>query len=322
MAKKLFDNATTITNYSFDPLDLAIAGGAVLPDDERGPLDTKCTNQDPLYDERLSQPLNPDSFGSYKVHGIIEDIEIAIREGIPFVLNGRTRVRTARRLNPELVKAGLPPIKVPCRVVRTANALDELAKMIVTNEVRTNDPPLVKLEKAKRLLARSMPVEDVAASFQTTAATVNTWLHYDEHAVAAVKSAVESREIPFTIGMDLARIPQDKQEEALGNLLKQASEGEKVTRATARNTTAEVTGGNPQVSDKKTLKKMIDIVHKLATNEELAAEKRALWKGAEAAWKLVVGDKTLGAIADILEAAKTAPRAKKEKPAKPDKASK
>lgn len=121
MAKTAFENLARNSHYVADPNDLMIIGGSILPEDERGPLDTAHKKgEHDLWDERLHNEVTDAEVANVDTFGVIEPILIAKDpvSGEPMVVAGRQRVRRARRANILRAKRGEPPIKIDCKITR------------------------------------------------------------------------------------------------------------------------------------------------------------------------------------------------------------
>ena len=307
---KVTDNATKSTVYSYDPLALAIMGGAdALPEAERGPLDTPTDKAHPLYDERLKLKLTKEWVANIKARGVLEAPTVVDIEGVPFLVNGRQRVRAARLANAQLAEEGAPPLRVTCNLVRVGE-LGMLSSMVALN-IHTDDAVSVKIAKLKRLIERGVSVEEAAVLFATRPATVKAWLQYDETALPDVKKAVNSGKIPQTTGAEIARLPPDKQLTALAGVLKGAV-SDKTDRkertgnaAKAKRVIARAGGKATSISDKKTLKRFLAAVENLEHPKSVKGSDLLWWSGVEAALHLVLGgdgqDARLAAILATLD---------------------
>lgn len=141
---------------------------------------------DPLYDPRVELPVSEALVRSIMRRGILQAVRIT--PGEPRVVAGRQRVRAALEANR---RGAAPPVRVPCVVLTGAG--DHLAGAAVAeNEIRQDDNPAVKAEKAQRLQALGYSVEDIADDFGVSTATVKGWLKLAAEPVA-VRQAVKER---------------------------------------------------------------------------------------------------------------------------------
>lgn len=287
--KSSFPGVDKAALFMFNPGNLAIMGGKdALSEAERGPLDTVTDKEHPLYDERLkSQKLSPDFVANIKANGIRETINIVKIGDVAFVANGRRRVRAARAASTTDA-----PVLVPCRLVKLDD-VGMLREMIITN-LHEDDSPTIKIAKLKRLVGMGVTPEDAAQVFATRPATVKAWLQYDATAIPAVKKAVASGKIPQTTGADIARLgDEDKQQKALDKVLATVSDSpdrteRKGSAAKAKRAIAEATGKHAGVSDKKTLRKLIELAPMQCSKGD-KAETVAWWRGVADALSFVVG---------------------------------
>src|SRR5688572_13937016 len=117
--KKAFDSARSAV-YVMDPIeDVCIAGGLVMPPNERGTHDTATDLEDPLYDERLTIELEDAFIKGVDAFGVKVPLAIVKRDGRAFVVDGRQRLRAARIVNRARIARGELPMKVKCDIVRS-----------------------------------------------------------------------------------------------------------------------------------------------------------------------------------------------------------
>ncbi len=307
MSKNGANDPQKVTSLSYDPMDIAIMGGKdALPEGERGPLDTLTDKAHPLYDERLKLKLTADWIANIKTRGVRENPNVVMLDGVPFLVNGRQRVRAARVANKQLAAEKQPLLRVTCSVTEVDD-VGMLSDMIALN-VHTDDPAHVKIAKLKRLVDRGVTPEAAAVLFATRPATIKAWLQYDATAIPEVKKAVAGGKIPQTTGADIARLPAEKQPKALESVLKSAvtSKSDRKERtgnaSKAKRAIARAGGKGAAISDKKTLKKFLAAVE---SQEHPKAAKDSVimwWAGVEAALHFVLGNDGVDKrLADILE---------------------
>lgn len=269
--------------WSVDPMELCIIGGACLPAEERGPLDTDDEDTHDLYDERVAQPLTEEFVNSIDAHGVDTPILIVNFQGVAAVVAGRKRVRAARIVNVRRKKRGEPPIKVDAKLKR-ASGSGLLAAMITENEVRTDDDVLTKIAKLKRVMARGVSPEDAAIHFGVGLPTVKGWLAFEDNATTETKTAARTGRISASAAAELAKISNpDKQCEKLQLML---SSGGKVSARAARRASRIERGKGGGVADKKTQKKLLSVVRDTKPTEHGAA----WWEGAKEMLRLILGD--------------------------------
>jgi len=331
-AKKApFVGASRGPSVVFSPDDVAIMGGLDLPEAERGRLDTTTDLSHPLYDERLSLKLTKEWINSIFANGVKSDIELTLIGGIPFVVNGRQRVRGARIADKMRAKEELPRIQVRGVIVKLEDN-DMLRDMVITN-VHQEDTTAVKIAKLKRMLERGITIQQAASDFAVKPATIKMWLAYDQTAIPGVKAAVDGNQIPSTTGMDIARLPADKQQTALDAVMAIAAKDpdKAPTRgghaSKAKRAIATAVGKNPGISDKKTMKRFLEAVEGTEHPKNTSAATLEWWSGVEATLHFILGsedvDSRLTKVLAGLDAApleiKDTPKGKKgAKKAAPD----
>jgi len=244
-SKKAFD-----TNYTsapvFFPEDLCIIGGAILPAGERGPLDTAHKKgEHDLWDERLLKAITDEQVANIDCYGVIEPVVVSKDPvtGLPCVVDGRGRVRRARRANLLRAKRGEPRISVQC-VTQRATGTNLMGIMIAANEVREDDGPLVKLEKAKRFMERGVSEADAAVTFGLDLEYFRQLLAYDDTATPDVKAAVSAGEMSATAGIALVQTAKssEAQNKALAHVREKAKTGGKTTVRDATDAAKRATG--------------------------------------------------------------------------------
>lgn len=212
--------------YMVDPNEVCIIGGAaILPDAERGPLDTgHKEGEHELWDQRLrdvmteAEVLNTDAFG------VIEGITIRKEGDLAVVIDGRRRVRRARVVNARRIASGQMPIKIKASVSKSKDAM---GVMISANEIRQEDSPLVKLEKLKAYMGRGASVADTAVAFGLSPEYVAQLVAFDETCTDEVKAALNDGQLSLRAAAELARIKDpDKQREALAGYRTIVASGE------------------------------------------------------------------------------------------------
>ncbi len=118
----------------------------------------------PLYDERVSFPVDPAFLASILEHGVQESIKVKRNGDRWEVVNGRQRVKAAIQANKVLVSNGKEPMTVP--VVPSQGDENQAMKLMVAlNEHRRGDDPVTRANKARRMRDRGMSEKEVAAQF-------------------------------------------------------------------------------------------------------------------------------------------------------------
>jgi ParB family chromosome partitioning protein len=314
--KQAFDHARN-SMWSIDPDDLCIRGGKVLPKDEQGSLDTEEDEDDPLYDVRLHEPLTEEFVNNIYAVGVDTPIIIAKIDDLPTVVAGRSRVRAARLANKKRKAKGEPLIKVDCKMKRDSDT-GLMGTMISENEARRDDDMMTKIVKAKRYLNKGVSPEDAAIRFNVSLATFKNWLAFDDNALAATKKAVETGKVSVSAAMTLARIKEpEKQKEALDELMTHVAAGGRSSPRAAKIAAAGA-GSNviTGVTDKRTLKKLLDGVQNTPHPHNTSEKTLAWWEGAEDMLKMVIGEKDVderlkAVLKQVYADAKAAQKAKK-----------
>lgn len=194
-------------------------------------LDTEDREENPLYDERVFQPVDEALVKNIMVYGIQQPVLVRQEASRYYVVDGRQRTRAARRAATMQDAAGEYQVKVPVREVR-ADDKRIAGIMVSTNELRQDDEVLTKANKASRLLDLVGDINEVAIAFGRTPQQIRNWLKLAE-ADSSIHSAIKTGVISASAGIELARYPREEQEEALGRAVKAAG-GKAVSEADAR----------------------------------------------------------------------------------------
>ena len=186
--------------FAFNPDDLTIV--------------TEKSN--PLFDERVNLPLVEETTLSIMEHGVI--LPVVVRKNGPLVevVDGRQRVRHCREANKRLVAAG-QPIKMVPTTLRRDDDSEAFGVMIVTNEHRENDTPLVRARKLKRYLDGGGSMDGAQVLFRCSKSTLATLLALLECSTP-LQRAVEEGKLAVDAARELSKLPREDQLAALQEL--------------------------------------------------------------------------------------------------------
>ncbi len=197
--------------YWHNPTALTIVG-----------LDTPHTaGTHPLFDERALLPLDEQAeamISNIMQYGVLEPV-LVDRNGTAYeVIDGRQRVRCARVANERLVAAGYAPVLVPTMFKHGLDDRALFGVMVTTNEVRRDDGPIVKAEKAARMEALGASRKDIAIAFGVTEAAVSGWIKL-AGLHSAVKAAIADGKLSAKAAMPLAGCAREEQPKILAEML-------------------------------------------------------------------------------------------------------
>jgi ParB-like chromosome segregation protein Spo0J len=196
---------TRLNAFGVEPEKLIIVG-----------LDTDDGPEHPFYDQRVKLPVKEGLVASMVAIGWFGSILVQKQsDGRVFVTDGRQRVRAAREANKRLSDAGKELIQITC-IPRRGGDADVIA--VAANELRQDDPPLVKAEKAAALLNRGRSEEQICLAFDLSPSGLRALLSLGE-AHPSVRKAVDSGQINTTAAYELSKLPLEKQDEALKELI-------------------------------------------------------------------------------------------------------
>jgi ParB family transcriptional regulator, chromosome partitioning protein len=195
--RKVFDTKTTDL-FHFDPEEI------LFPESRNGAL----------VDERSTLPVLESLVLDVMVRGIVEPVVVAKGdEGRPELIDGRQRVKAAIEANRRLAAQGAKLVLVPA-VYRRCDELGAYAAMISANEHRQADDAIGRAKKLERFLALGATEDDAAVAFGVTRSTIKNWLAMLDLGPAA-KSALKDGKITPTAATQIAKLPKEKQAEAL-----------------------------------------------------------------------------------------------------------
>jgi hypothetical protein len=219
MAKTILEGATRGSYFKLDPFAIIIVG-----------LDTNDGPEHPLYDKRITLPLDEDMIEGICLYGVLISIRVVVIDGKPHVTDGRQRVRNARAAIERLRARGeVSDILIPATAEKMGDEDRQALIGIVTNEHRFGDSPLIRAAKMQQLLDRGIDVKRIALVFRVSVATVQANLKIGTLS-APVKRAIESGAISPTAAAKLADLPKADQVAAL-DLAVAESPGKKPTAA-------------------------------------------------------------------------------------------
>lgn len=277
------------------PTELCLFGGLTMLDkNEQGPLDTTDDVSSPYHDPRLLLPLEDARVRNVNLLGVLETVLVTRVGEVLIVIDGRQRVRWARAANKLREERGEPLLRIKCDPVRLA-ATDKsyaLAVMIATNEQRTDDDINGKIEKLKRLMASGVDADGAADYFGTSRGVIDSWLRFDDTAIAGVKQAVEAGRMALSAGLRIAALQDPaKQNEALKQLSANAPPTGKISTRNAAKAAKliEKPTAHVGVQTLRTQKSLLKLVLKKDHPKQTSKETYAWWQGVEAALQLIVG---------------------------------
>lgn len=178
-------------------------------------LEIVTDKSDPLYDERVTMPLDQALVANIAHFGVLEPVLCTKRgtreDGTSriLVVAGRQRVRAARAANEELKARGEAQVMVPVIMKRAEDS--ELASIAVSeNEQRTADNPIVKARKMQRLIDLGRSVKDVCLAFGCSEVYAKAQLKLLE-TDKSVQKALEKGTITRVSALEIVKLPHEEQ---------------------------------------------------------------------------------------------------------------
>lgn len=205
-------------------------------------------------------------------NGIIQNV-LGKRDGDTIVIvAGRGRTRLLREANKRRIADGLPPWLLPVKIV-----MGDARKMLVLkhgeNSHRREQSPFVRAQQAYEL-SQQFP-EDEAATIMGLGLKQFRDLQRLLDVGPAVKKAVLNGDLKQTAAIELAALPEVKQEEQLATIMATATEnGKGPTTRDVKAKIREATGKAPLETPSAKIKKVAGVLDKIeddATKEDLWA---------------------------------------------------
>lgn len=214
--------------FRVDPETLTIIG-----------LDTDDGPDHQLWDERIKLDLDESMVLNIMALGVREPVVVVVQgkgdNRVAAVVDGRQRVRHAREANKRLVKRGEPALQVPVIAEKGMSEQEQTLLSASLNEIRQDDPVMIKAAKAARMKARGSSFQEIALAFGVTDQTVGLWVNINS-LTDTVKKAISDGRITPTAAGQLAGLKPEEQKTALAELLEEAAaSGEKPTVDKAKN---------------------------------------------------------------------------------------
>lgn len=241
--------------FRVDPDTLTIIG-----------VDTEDGPEHQLWDERTKLPLDEAMVKNIMALGVREPVILVIEgkgnERRALVVDGRRRVMHLREANKRLSKRGEPRLDCPVVAEKGMSESEQMMLAASLNDIRTDDPVMVKAAKAARMKARGMPYGDIALAFGVETQTIALWVNING-LTDTVKKAVTDGRIKPTAAGALAGLTPEKQKETLAELLADAAAGVKPTVDRARHKVKTKKGGSAsqppvEVPQRRVLRRVVE----------------------------------------------------------------
>lgn len=293
----------------FNPYDLVIVGlddhpgiAADVKEDKAGGITAKDAEKRrklyvQLFDERANLPLPKERVAMTFTFGVQVPVQYIVFDGVPYIVDGRQRVKAARAVYDEHKRLAIEPdrlITVPG--IKYEGDVDTLFAASRAMNVHTDEPPMMKARSMTRLLMEDITEPGEKPRKRTVLEVATIYGCSDQHvrdmtrlfeSSDTVKKALEDLKQP-TIGLLLTGLDEGKQMEVLAELKAEQKAGGKVTVAGARRKVLEAKGKTANSpSDKvetvqRILKKAADVADKGDTVDFVSlvdSVVRAMWGG-------------------------------------------
>jgi ParB family chromosome partitioning protein len=266
---QLIEEAQRASIFKMRPEDVVIIG-----------VDTEDGTEHSLWDERAFLPLKEETILSMQAMGVLQVAKVTVMEIATktdktvkrraVATDGRRRILHAREANRRLRKIGEPEISIRVEAENGKRVSEEYLSMamIAMNELREEDPVLVKAAKAERMVQRGIDKSKVAMAFGVHQQTVDAWLKI-RSAAAPVRKALADGAINATTAAVIADLPKDEQGGALTKAVEEGGGRATVSSAKAvvRAQKSARAGGDGEVRQKPSGRLLTKIVEFAKVNE-------------------------------------------------------
>jgi ParB/RepB/Spo0J family partition protein len=221
VAAKQAAEGRRLNAFAVDPNELVIIG-----------FDTDDGPEHPLWDKRCKLPPDENLARRMIRDGFRGAIEVRKNGKKLEVVFGRRRVKSCRLAREIAKKEGTEAPDCVVRVVR-GDDHELFGTRVSENTLRKDLAIIEKAEELKRYMALGRTEEEAAEIFDMTKAGVKNLLRLFD-LDTSVRKSIESGDISFSAGAELADLPRDEQKEQLGKLLDDAKKGIKPTARAAK----------------------------------------------------------------------------------------
>lgn len=262
MGTSFFKDGKRFDGYYMAPEDVVIIG-----------IDTADGPDHYLWDERIKLPLSGAFVQNIAKVGVIKAItctKLTI-DGVDraVVVDGRQRVRGARKANELLKEHGEPELRIKV-IPQRGSETDLMGLSLSTNAFNQEDSMSTKARKTQRLLDRGMSPAEVADYLGVSTQSIANWQKLLELAAPVLKAVDDEKLAPST-AIKLHGLDKAEQTEKLKELL-DTSNGKKVTGKKAARAAASSKGKNPSVAPGKRLARKVVNAHVEGTVDFLSED--------------------------------------------------
>jgi ParB family chromosome partitioning protein len=217
--------------------------------------DTRDGAEHPLYDPRMKLPPDDAMVLNIMELGVLEPI-LARKNGAQTeVIDGRRRVINAREANKRLRARGEEELLVETKYKRGDDGL-LFGMSVSSNEIRLDDTPMAKADKARRLIDMGKSEEYAAKIFGVSVTAIKQWLKLLDLS-AYVRNKVDKAEISASAAAKFADLSHAEQKEAVDSLLKETNGKATTAKATTAGKKAKGSDNAYDVPGKKIIKRVI-----------------------------------------------------------------
>jgi ParB family chromosome partitioning protein len=170
----------------------------------------------PIYDERVHLPVEADFLASIMEHGVKEAVKVKRNGDRWEVVNGRQRVKAARKANKIFEAAGKEKMFVPT-TLEQADEKQAMKLMVALNEHRRDDDPITKANKARRMRDKQIPEKEVAAQFGLKVGQLRELMKVLD-TTPKVQKLVANGELSVQTAAGISDLPREEQDAKIEEL--------------------------------------------------------------------------------------------------------
>jgi ParB family chromosome partitioning protein len=177
----------------------------------------------PLYDKRIHDPLDEAMVLNMMAFGMKKPIIFRINgkdkkgENILEIEDGRRRILHLLEANRRLRKAGEEPHNA-LAIPEKGTDEDAIMTMITTNSFTKVETIIDRVEKAKRLLSRNIPPEQVATTLGVSISTINNYIKLSRCS-KYVQKAVEEGKVSAEVAKKIFEMTPEEQKRVIDEMI-------------------------------------------------------------------------------------------------------
>lgn len=171
------------------------------------------------YCPRADEELSKEWLKDIRTHGVREPVHGYKNGDEVVLLDGRRRVRAARVIYDEQVKADTPEhLRIAIPVVLHKGQPSELFKVNVGSESKKARTPTQQALLMQKAMNYGADVKDIAAAFEMTEQTVRNTLLLLQGSTDVLK-ALEDKTLSFRVAIKMVDLPREEQQKTVAEMI-------------------------------------------------------------------------------------------------------